>query len=101
MCAYRSAEAGDSQRAAWRKSIAVREDGAVEPRTLSLFPDDRVEGLLPDDSIVRLRLSKLSLRRPRQWGAPASLREAASAKAGWLALHLWEEPHFFSGVDVP
>jgi hypothetical protein len=74
-------EINDSQRAAWRKSIAVLEDGAAEPRTLSLFPDDRVEGLLPDASIVRLRLSELSLRRPRQWGAC------------WLALHLWEELH--------
>jgi hypothetical protein len=59
----------------------VLEDGKTEPRTLSLFPDDRAEGLLPDDSIVRLRLSELSLRRPRQWGAC------------WLALHLWEELH--------
>jgi hypothetical protein len=74
-------EINDSQRAAWRKSIAVLEDGKTEPRTLSLFPDDRAEGLLPDDSIVRLRLSELTLRRPRQWGAC------------WLALRLWEELH--------
>ena len=74
-------EINDSQRAAWRKSIAVLEDGKTEPRTLSLFPDDRAEGLLADDSIVHLRLSELSLRRPRQWGAC------------WLALHLWEELH--------
>lgn len=39
-------EINDNQRAAWRKSIAVLEDGKTEPRTLSLFPDDRVEGLL-------------------------------------------------------
>jgi hypothetical protein len=71
----------DSQAASWRKAIAVLEDGKSEPRALSLFPDDRVEGLLPNDSIVRLRLSELSLRRPRQWGAC------------WLALHLWEELH--------
>jgi hypothetical protein len=72
-------EINDSQRAAWRKSIAVLEDGASQPRTLSLFPDDRAEGLLPDASIVRLRLSELTLRSPRQWGAC------------WLTLHLWEE----------
>jgi hypothetical protein len=57
----------------------VLENGKTEPRTLSRFPDDRAEGLLPDDSIVRLRLSELSLRRPRQQGAC------------WLALHLSKE----------
>jgi hypothetical protein len=72
-------EINDSQAAAWRKSIAVFEDGAPEPRTLSLFPDDRAEALVDDNTIVRLRLSELSLRQPRQWGAC------------WLALHLWEE----------
>src|SRR5262249_9642697 len=62
-------EINSSQELAWRKSIEVLEDGAVEPRTLSLFPDDRCDGLLPDASIVRVRLSQLQLRRPRQWGA--------------------------------
>jgi hypothetical protein len=28
------------------------EDGAAQPRTLSLFPEDRVEGLLADASVV-------------------------------------------------
>ena len=72
-------EINSSQQAAWRKSIEVMEDGAARPRTLALFPEDRCEGVLPDDSIVRLRLSQLQLRRPRQWGAC------------WLALTLWEE----------
>jgi hypothetical protein len=72
-------EINDNQAAAWRKSIAVFEDGTPEPRTLSLFPDDRAEAFVDDDTIVRLRLSELSLRRPRQWGAC------------WLALHVWEE----------
>ena len=48
-------------------------------KTLALFPEDRCEGILPDDSIVRLKLSQLRLCRPRQWGAC------------WLALSLWEE----------
>ena len=30
---------------------------------------DRCEGLLADASIVRVKLSELQLRRPRQWGA--------------------------------
>ena len=37
------------------------------------------EGLLGDASIVRVKLSELRLRRPRQWGAC------------WLALVLWRE----------
>jgi hypothetical protein len=72
-------EINDSQELAWRKSIAVREEGAVAPRSLSLFPEDRCEGVLPDASIVRLKLSELRLRRPRQWGGC------------WLALNLWRE----------
>jgi hypothetical protein len=72
-------EINDSQERAWRKSIEVFDEGAAEPRTLSLFPEDRCEGLLPDASIVRLRLSQTRLCRPRQWGAC------------WLALTLWRE----------
>jgi hypothetical protein len=53
----------------WRRAAA----------TLSLFPEDRVEGLLADASVVGVRLSELRLRRPRQWGAC------------WLALMLWRE----------
>src|SRR5882762_7489176 len=45
-------EINDSQELAWRKSIAILEEGALQPRTLSLFPEDRCEGLLPDASIV-------------------------------------------------
>lgn len=70
-------EINSSQELGWRKSIEVLEEGAGAPRTLALFPEDRFEGLLPDESVVRLRLSQLSVRRPRQWGAC------------WLALTLW------------
>ena len=62
-------EINDTQELAWRRSIEVLEDGAARPRTLSLFPEDRVEGLLADASVVGVRLSELRLRRPRQWGA--------------------------------
>jgi hypothetical protein len=72
-------EINDSQELAWRKSIAILEEGALQPRTLSLFPEDRCEGLLADASIVRLRLNELRLCRPRQWGGC------------WLALSLWRE----------
>jgi transposase len=72
-------EINDSQELAWRRSIEVFEDGSVQPRTLSLFPEDRCEGLLSDSSIIRLKLSQLRLCRPRQWGAC------------WLVLTLWRE----------
>src|SRR6202011_3607654 len=44
-------EINDTQELAWRRSIEVLEDGAAQPRTLSLFPEDRCEGLLADASI--------------------------------------------------
>ncbi len=72
-------EINSSQEQKWRKSIEVLDEGARGPRSLALFPEDRCEGLLPDESIVRLRLSQLRLCRPRQWGAC------------WLALTLWQE----------
>lgn len=71
-------EINSSQELAWRKSIEVLDAEAGEARTLALFPEDRCEGLLEDASIVRLRLSALTLRQPRQWGAC------------WLALMLWQ-----------
>lgn len=72
-------EINSSQELGWRKSIEVLEDGAARPRSLALFPEDRCDGVLPDASIVRLKLSQVRLSRPRQWGAC------------WLAVKLWEE----------
>ena len=72
-------EINSSQELAWRKSIEVLAEGERAPRSLALFPEDRCEGLLLDESIVRLRLSQLRVCRPRQWGAC------------WLALRLWQE----------
>src|ERR1700758_3156965 len=72
-------EINDTQKLAWRRSIEVLEEGAPQPRTLSLFPEDRGAGVLADDAIVHVKLSQLQLRRPRQWGAC------------WLALMLWRE----------
>jgi len=71
-------EINSSQELAWRKSIEVLDDSSEEPRTLTLFAEDRCEAELSDESIVRLRLSGLTLRQPRQWGAC------------WLALTLWQ-----------
>jgi transposase len=72
-------EINSSQELAWRKSIEVLDAGNDGPRTLALFPEDHCAAALPDESIVRLRLSHLRLERPRQWGGC------------WLTLQLWRE----------
>jgi hypothetical protein len=72
-------EINSSQELAWRKSIEVFEDGRARPSTLSLFPADRCKALIPDESVVRVRLSELRLCHPRQWGAC------------WLVVKLWRE----------
>jgi hypothetical protein len=73
-------EINDRQQAAWQKSIDIFEVGQSQPRTVALFPEDRVVETA-DAEIVRIKLSELHLRRPRQWGAC------------WLACHLYEELH--------
>src|SRR5258705_12686658 len=58
-------EINDTQELAWRRSIEGLEDGGARPRTLSLFSEDRVEGLLADASTVHVKLSQLHFRPPR------------------------------------
>ena len=72
-------EINSSQAAAWRKAIEVFDEASGEPRTLALFPEDRDAAVADDAAAVRVCLSALTLRRPRQWGAC------------WLAGHLWRE----------
>src|SRR5271154_2741642 len=71
-------EINDSQEEAWRKTIEIFQEGQARPRTVALFPEDRI-GAVADEDIVRIRLSELSLHRPRQWGAC------------WLSGRLWEQ----------
>jgi hypothetical protein len=40
-------EINSTQEVAWRRSIEVMETGMARPRTLSLFPEDCCNGLLP------------------------------------------------------
>jgi transposase len=72
-------EINSSQELAWRRSIEVLDEATHGARTLALFPEDRCEGVIPDESIVRLRLAQLRLERPRQWGAC------------WLTMKLWQQ----------
>ncbi|HMG17111.1 MAG TPA: IS1634 family transposase [Gemmatimonadales bacterium] len=71
-------EINSSQELAWRRSIEVVDAATRAARTLALFPEDRCEGVVADESIVRLKLAQLRLERPRQWGAC------------WLTLRLWQ-----------
>src|SRR6202166_1341980 len=71
-------EINSSQAAVWRKAIEVLDDDAGHSRTMALFPEDRGAGIVPDASVVQLRLSEMRLCRPRQWGAC------------WLAGQLWQ-----------
>jgi transposase len=68
-------EINASQRESWRKTIELQE-GSTR-RQVALFPD----GSMPVDDVdaIGVRLSELSLRRPRQWGAC------------WLALQMWQQ----------
>jgi transposase len=68
-------EINASQREAWRKTIELNEAGTR--RQVALFP----AGSMPVDDVdaIGVRLSELSLRRPRQWGAC------------WLSLQLWQQ----------
>lgn len=72
-------EINDAQERAWARSIEVLTDDHREPQTMALFPQDRVDAVEEDASLVRLKLGALSVHRPRQWGAC------------WLALQLWKE----------
>jgi transposase len=71
-------EINDSQQEAWRKTIEIFEEGQTRARTVALFPAERI-GVVADADIVRIRLSQLSLHRPRQWGGC------------WLVCQLWEQ----------
>ena len=71
-------EINDTQARAWRRSIEVLDEREDAPRTVELFPEDRIDECALDSSVVRLRLSQLRLCQPRVWGSC------------WLALKLWE-----------
>ncbi len=72
-----SGEINDSQKAARARAIEVFADEAETWRVAN-FPDDRPAPVF-DCEVVQIRLSELSLHRPRQWGGC------------WLALELWHQ----------
>jgi hypothetical protein len=72
-------EINDRQEAAWQKSFEVFPEGEPQPRTVALFPADRALEAEAGAELVRVRLSEMELRHPRQYGAC------------WLACHLYQE----------
>jgi len=75
-------EINDSQKSGWCKSIAALEGRSQAAQQIALFPNDRQppEDLSHDGRKVlpvQVDLSRMELRRPRQWGAC------------WLALQIW------------
>jgi hypothetical protein len=65
-------EINDTQELAWRRSISVLEDGTVQPRTLSLFPEDRCEGLPADASIVRVNEDRTAAEDKQEMSVDAA-----------------------------
>ncbi len=70
-------EINDSQQASWCKSLDIFRDGRREQ--LAIFPEDRIPPPLPDHEVVQIKLNKLRLSKPRQWGAC------------WLACEMWSQ----------
>lgn len=70
-------EINDSQQAGWCRAIDTVTGLERRPTQLCLFPADREPP--PAVPHVQIRMDKLVLKRPRQWGAC------------WLALELWSK----------
>lgn len=72
-------EINDSQREAWCEVIEAFDEGTQRATQLALFPAERA---LPEHARgygVQVRLDRMELHRPRQWGAC------------WLACTLYEQ----------
>jgi transposase len=72
-------EINDSQRESWCEVIEAFDEGTKRPTQLALFPAERS---VPDHARgygVQVRLDRMRLHRPRQWGAC------------WLACVLYEQ----------
>jgi hypothetical protein len=71
-------EINDSQKEQWIRAIEVFDEELNEPRQLKLFGNRRpLPACAPDG--VQVRLDRMEIHRPRQWGAC------------WLFTRLWQE----------
>src|SRR6476661_10394632 len=72
-------ESNDSQREAWCEVIEAFDEGSQRPTQLALFPAERAMPEHAKGYGVQVRLDRMQLHRPRQWGAC------------WLACTLYEQ----------
>ena len=70
-------EINDSDRHAWTRAIEAV-DERDQSHQIHLFPEDRTPDPRLEHPTLQLRLDKIELAHPRQWGAC------------WLALELWD-----------
>jgi hypothetical protein len=71
-------ELNDTHREAWQRTLEVIDERTGETHQMALFPADRaVPATAAQIEALQVRLDRLALRRPRQWGAC------------WLGDHLW------------
>jgi Transposase DDE domain len=73
-------EITDGQKASWEQAVSVIDEVSGQVRQLELLPEDRALSDSEADA-VQVRLSAMSLKRPRQWGAC------------WMADSLWQQLH--------
>lgn len=69
------------QECSWRKTVELFGQDEDAPRQVALFPEEHAPAQVGvgEFPVVRVRLSQMALRRPRQWGAC------------WLGCQLWEQ----------
>ena len=69
------------QESSWRKTVELFGQDEDAPRQVALFPEEHAPAHVGVEEfpVVRVRLSQMALRRPRQWGAC------------WLGCQLWEQ----------
>src|SRR5919108_70766 len=72
-------EINDSQRKAWCRMIEAFDEQTQQRTQLALFPAPEEVPEYARDYGVQVRLDRMELHRPRQWGAC------------WLACHLYEQ----------
>jgi transposase len=69
------------QESSWRKTVELFGQDEDAPRQVALFPEEHAPAQVGVEEfpVVRVRLSQMALRHPRQWGAC------------WLGCQLWEQ----------
>lgn len=76
-------ELNGRQEASWRKTVRIFGQDDDAPQQVALFPEEHapVQAVIDDGdpAVLSVRLSLMSLRRPRQWGAC------------WLGCELWRQ----------